>query len=48
MRLHIAASSLEEIRDPEISERATGMNRKVSAALQAVQQIIHGSEEEPD
>jgi hypothetical protein len=46
MRLHIAASSLEEISDPETHERAARINRETSAALDEVLRIIHGSDEE--
>ena len=48
MRLHVAASSLEEISDPETKQRAATMNKDLSVALEGVLHVIHGSDEEPD
>ena len=48
MRLHVAASSLEEISDSATKERASRMNKELSAALDGVFRIIHGPDEEPD
>jgi hypothetical protein len=46
MRLYVAASSLEEISDPETKECVTRMERELSAALDGVFHVIHGPDEE--
>ena len=48
MRLYVAASSLEEISDPETKERAKRMEQSLSRALNRVFTVIHSSGDEAE
>ena len=48
MRLYVAASSLEEISEPETKERAKRMEHCLSRALDGVFDVIHGSGDESE
>lgn len=46
MRLYVAASSLKEISNQEIRERAASMANRLSSALDDVFHVIHGTDED--